>query len=95
MSFDLRKKNLIIIALANPLLFGFTFVGIGFTKDHDNFMLVAFRDKKVVFNKMYKTFGWATRAFKRIFAKEPGKEPEWLDFAYCKNAAGKRGGENA
>jgi len=89
MGFDIKKENLTVIALANPLVFGFSFVGIAFTKDRDNCLLLAFRKEKLVLQKYYKQIEWAKRAFRIRFAKEPKDQPEWFDSDSCFNLKGK------
>jgi hypothetical protein len=78
MSTKLNKDEMKVIILINPEVFNMSFVGIGFQDECDDYLLVAFKKREVVFQKCYKTLGWAKRAFERMFSKSSDTKPEWM-----------------
>jgi hypothetical protein len=90
MSFKLDKNKIKTLALLNPAVFKLSFVGIGFQDESNGYLLVVFKNKEVIFHKIYKTMGWAKRAFKRIFSKGSDTKPEWAPFVFCYSSADKK-----
>ena len=70
-----------VVRLANPKTFNFTLVGIGLAEGHDDYLLVAFRKKRIVFQKVFKSLDSAKRGFKKIVPDEIKARAKWLDFA--------------
>lgn len=81
MGVDEKKIETMVVMLENPKTFNFTYVGIGCAEGYDDYLLVAFRREKLVFQKVFKTLDWAKRGFRRIVSKEIKTRAKWQDFA--------------
>ena len=73
----LVKKPFFLIPLNNPERFGIGAAGIGFQEEKGRCVLVVFKNKEVIFSKIYANSDFAKKRFLDIFAHGPSTKAEW------------------
>ena len=71
-----------LVKLMNPENFNISMAGIGFKYNEDNCLLVVFKEKRVIFNRSYKSIKSAKRGFANFFKNDEDIKPLWPDFSY-------------
>jgi YesN/AraC family two-component response regulator len=73
----LVKKPFFVIPLNNPERFGIGAAGIGFQEEKGRCVLAVFKNKEVIFSKIYANSEFAKKRFLDIFAHNSSTKAEW------------------